>query len=83
MLQDNQSGQTVRSLEAAFFQKKLITNNSSIKYTPLYDPDRIFLIGEDDPEDISDFINRPFDELPESILKDYDFKEWVMQFASN
>lgn len=80
LLQENQSGQTIRSLEAAFFQKKLITNNSNIRQTSLYDPDRVFILGEDDSDKIGEFIRRPFKKIPESVLEKYDFKEWVVQF---
>jgi len=80
LLQENQSGQTIRSLESAFFQKKLITNNAKIRQTPLYDPDRVFIIGENNPSDLGEFIRRPFNRIPESVLADYDFKEWILQF---
>ena len=83
LLQGNQSGQTIRSLESAFFQKKLITNNASIRDTPLYDPARVFIIGEDNPDDIKKFMARPFDKVPEIILKKYDFKNWIKQFKNS
>jgi len=80
LLQSNQSGQTIRSLESAFFQKKLITNNASIRGTPLYDPARVFIIGEDNPDEIKEFMARPFDKVPEAALKNHDFKNWIKQF---
>lgn len=51
-----QTGLTLRALEAMAFNKKLITNNVSVKTHDFYHPDRIFIWGEDNAERITDFI---------------------------
>lgn len=81
LLQSSQSGPTLRSLEAAFFAKKLITNNKSIRHTALYSPARIFIIGEDDPLDLRAFIDSELDPVAESILAQYEIEGWIKGFC--
>jgi hypothetical protein len=81
IVQKNQSGLTVRSLEAAFFGKKLITDNLSMKGSPLYHPDRVFLLGHDDPRRLKAFIAGPCPRIPREQLRDFDFRYWYRQFA--
>ena len=52
LLETNQPGQAgfpLRTLEAAYFGKKLITNNVSVKTTPLFHPGNIFVIDIEQP----------------------------------
>ncbi|MBF9243234.1 hypothetical protein I4I80_02935 [Pseudomonas syringae pv. tomato] len=69
--QPGQAGFTLRTLEAAYFGKKLITNNDSVKDTQLYDPSNIFVIGAGDQWDVSalrDFLKTPFKPLSKETL---------------
>lgn len=81
IVQKNQSGLTVRSLEAAFFGKKLISNNLRMKHSVLYDPGRVFLIGHDDPNRLREFVESPFVAVAPDVLKNFDFSHWCRQFA--
>jgi hypothetical protein len=83
IVQENQSGLTLRSMEALFFNKKLLTNNASIKNYDLYSKENIFIIGEDDINRISEFVNTPFKILDKDILEQYDFKEWLKRIINN
>lgn len=72
--QPDQAGLTLRTLEAAYFGKKLITNNASVKDTPLYHPSNIFVIGAVDQWDIAtlgEFLSSPFSPLPKEALYAY------------
>ena len=80
LLQSTQSGETMRSLESAFFKKKLITNNISILDSDLYDKDRVFILGHDKMEDIANFLNRPLQPLTECLLHPYDIDFWHLHF---
>jgi hypothetical protein len=80
LLQARQSGPTLRGLEAAFLDKKLITNNLAMRHSPLYRPDRVFLIGEDDPQGLPDFLRRPHQALPPELLARYDINHWLRQW---
>lgn len=80
IVQSNQSGLTVRSMEAFFFGKKLITNNKWICQAPLYSPDRVFVIGKDDVNGLRDFIAKPIARLSSAELSRYEFKNWCQRF---
>lgn len=54
---ENQSGWTLRILEALFFNKKLITNNINILGSEIYSESRFFIIGHDDWDTLEYFIN--------------------------
>mgnify|MGYP006203143531 CR=1 FL=1 len=78
--QANQSGLTVRCLEALFFDKKLITNNPCVRTLPFYNPARFFILGQDDPQALTAFLQAPIPPLPKGALQPYDFAHWVRQF---
>lgn len=54
--QDGQSGLTLRALEAAFFNKKLITTNESIKTLDFYRPENIFVTVDGSLPGIGSFL---------------------------
>lgn len=78
--QANQSGLTVRCLEALFFGKKLITSNPAVKALPFYDPARFFVLGEDRADGVRAFLERPLPSLAQDALAPHDFVQWVRQF---
>lgn len=80
IVQSGQSGMTQRVMEALFFKKKLVTNNSYIKEYPFYTPENVFIIGEDKWESLSEFVNAPYSETPfdESI---YDVRNWLYRIC--
>ncbi|WP_322361928.1 hypothetical protein [Pseudomonas sp. Teo4] len=45
--QPGQTGLTLRPLEAAFFDKKLITDNKRVRDTDFYHPDRFYVLGDE------------------------------------
>lgn len=61
ILQEGQSGSSLRTLEALFYGKKLLTNNRTIVSEPYYDQQRVFILDRDNPADLRAFIDRPLD----------------------
>lgn len=57
IVQDGQSGVTLRTLEAIVYNKKLITNNLGLKKSKMYHPDYMRIFSEVSEIDI-DFISR-------------------------
>ncbi|MFJ4066606.1 hypothetical protein ACIPW4_15125 [Pseudomonas sp. NPDC089996] len=45
--QPGQAGLTLRPLEAAFFDKQLITDNRRVRETAFYHPDRFYVLGDE------------------------------------
>jgi len=77
---DEQTGLSLRPLEALFFNKKLITNNQSIKNYPFYHPNNIFIWGEDKEEDLLSFMNMPLQPIPDKIKEKYEINYWIKTF---
>lgn len=77
LVQSTQSGLTWRSLEALFFQKKLITNNKEIKKFDFYNKNNIFIYGEDNIEDLPKFLSSEFVLISQDVLEKYTVGNWM------
>ena len=75
--QNGQEGFTMRVLESAFLNKKLITKNGSIKKSDLYKKENIFIIGQDKWEKLYEFINSNTIPYDKEILEKYDIENWA------
>ena len=73
----SQNGMTLRCLEALFFEKKLITNNKNIKKYPFYYPDNIFIVGEDNINEIMAFLNKTYHKVEDNIINEYSYEKWL------
>lgn len=80
IVKQNQTGLTLRCMEALFFRKKLITNNLEIKKYNFYNPQNIFIYGKDSINDLKEFIYSPLIEIPSEIIMEYDYSNWVKRF---
>ncbi|MBU5648492.1 lipopolysaccharide biosynthesis protein, partial [Pluralibacter sp. S54_ASV_43] len=69
--QENQSGWTLRILEALYFNKKIITNNQSILNSEIYSKERFFILYTNEWSEFDDFINAPNTPVPHDILYNY------------
>lgn len=78
--QKGQTGLTLRPMEALFLEKKLITNNKDIKNYDFYNPNNIFILGEDNIENIKEFMNKPYEKVEQKIIDYYDFEQWLSRF---
>lgn len=78
-----QSGLTLRALEALFFEKKLITDNENIKEYDFYNPNNIFILRNNDKLDqkkeieIRDFFSKEKEKIDEKIKEKYTIKNWL------
>lgn len=83
IIQAEQSGMTIRTLEALFFKKKLITNNQKIIEEPFYQKENIYIIGKDEKDtNLTAFINSPFKPIPQEVIHLYQVEYWIKQFIS-
>ena len=80
VLQENQSGLTLRALESLFFSKKLITNNSQIIDFDFYHKENIFILDQDDINNLPSFINSNYYPVDKEIIDKYDFNNWINRF---
>lgn len=77
---DQSDGLTLRVMESIFFEKKLITNKKNIKEYDFYNKNNIFILEEDNIEDLNNFINGSYATLPDNIIAKYEFKNWIQRF---
>ena len=80
LTQANQTGLTIRCMEAIFFGKKLITNNPLVKKMPFYHPSAFFVLGQDDLSGINAFLQAEMPVFADAELDRYEFSNWVRQF---
>lgn len=79
----NQSGMTLRPLEAIFFDKKLITNNTSIVKYKAYVNENTYILKDNDYEDLIDFLEQPNIEIDNNIKKHYVFSSWLKRIVDD
>lgn len=78
-----QSGLTLRPMESMALQKKLLTTNPYIKSYDFYCADNIFIWGEDDLLNFTTWLKKPYKEIPDTILKQYDTKSWINKIINS
>lgn len=71
IIQKGQVGWTLRTLEALYLNKKIITNNLSLLESDIYSPNRFFIIGHDRWSDLGRFLNTPINSIDDEILYKY------------
>lgn len=77
----NQVGLSLRPLEAIYFRKKLITDNSEIEREPLFNKNNIFIFNDSTTKSISRFTKEPYDMVNHNkLINYYSFEEWLKRF---
>jgi hypothetical protein len=72
-----QSGFTIRTIEMIGASKKLITTNPRVKAADFYNPNNMAVIDRERPRLDERFLRRPYESLPEPVLKRYALSGWV------
>ncbi|UIR55952.1 hypothetical protein LZQ00_17025 [Sphingobacterium sp. SRCM116780] len=83
IVQNGQSGLTLRVMESLFFSKKIISNNTEIIRYDFYNPSNIFIIGKDSLEELLAFMETDYVPINKDILKNYTVENWLNNFAKN
>lgn len=73
----NQSGLTMRSIESVGIGRKLVTTNDDCKNYPFYSHNNIFILDRDSPTIPIEFLERPYEEIDESIYSSYTLESWL------
>ena len=82
LVTENNEGLTLRPLEAMIANKKLITNFKGIKNLDLYNANNVFIIDEDNMNDMGIFLKTQIDPISELVKKSYCEKEWLLRFLN-
>lgn len=72
-------GLTIRTMDALYLGKKLITNNRYVKNLDFYNENDFFILEEDG--DLEEFINKPYIPIEQTILEKYSFEVWIDKFV--
>lgn len=83
IVQEGQSGLTLRTMEALYFGKKLITNNKYIKRSILYRPTNYFVVGDDRWEDFEKFVSGTYQPIPDGVKREFSFERWIERLLNN
>lgn len=73
----NQTGLTIRTIEAVFSGKKLITTNSRIKSYDFYNEANIFILDREKPIIPDKFLNTKFQDMSSNIRHKYSIDGWI------
>ncbi len=79
----NQSGLTMRTIEAVALKKKIITTNRNILHEEFYDENNILVIDRYNPIISKDFIEMPYKEISEGIIKKYKIDSWAEEIFND
>ena len=75
---------SLRTMEALFYQKKLITNNKCIAKADFFNLNNIFILHDDTTkEDIKQFLELPFIPYKEEQINFYTVENWLTRFKSS
>ncbi|WP_124639416.1 CgeB family protein [Amniculibacterium aquaticum] len=77
LMRSGQTGLSFRVFEAMAFEKKIITNNPTIKNYDFYNPKNILILNEDFSNLTPEFFNSPYEKIPEDIYQKYTLDSWV------
>ena len=76
------SGQSLRVIEALFLKEKIITNSKLIYDYDFYCPENIFVLDRDDYSKLPSFLEIPYKNYDESIVSKYDFDAIINSLLS-
>ena len=70
-------GLSFRFFEAIRFEKKMITNNRKVAEYDFYHPNNILIWNNNDIQDLKEFIDKPYEPIPQEIKEKYSFQNWL------
>lgn len=80
IVQEGQTGMSLRPMESIFFNKKLITTDLNISSEDFYSKDNIFIWGRDNVDDLKSFVEKPYNKIDSDIVEKYDIISWLNRF---
>lgn len=79
LLIEEHQGLSFRFFEALKYKKKIITTNPSIVNYEFYRPENIFVITENNLNELENFTKIKYFELPSTITEKYSFINWFIK----
>lgn len=82
IVQQGQTGMTLRAMEALYLEVKLITNNAAMLQDPHYPQDNVYLLEGTELPGLEDFMSRPIAPTSEMVREFYSFPAWLRRFGT-
>lgn len=83
LVRPNQTGLSFRIFEAMALQKKIITNNQTIKKYDFYNSNNILVINNQVDDIADEFLTKPYEEIPEEIYYKYTLENFINTLFPN
>lgn len=84
VVQDGQTGLTLRIMEGLLFDKKIVTTNAAIRMDKDFkDNPNIYVITKDNIKDLYTFLKKPMVEYPNNLKAKYSFTNWLKRIDNN
>ena len=84
VVQDGQTGLTLRIMEGLLFEKKSVTTNTAIRTNKDFkDNPNIYVLTKDNIKELCTFLKKPMVEYPSDIKAKYSFTSWLKRIDNN
>lgn len=84
VVQEGQTGLTLRIMEGLLFDKKIVTTNKAMKtYRDFMDNPNIYILTKDNIVELSAFLKKPTVEYPKKIKEKYAIESWLSRIDNN
>ncbi len=77
MQHPKQTGLTMRTIETLGAKRKLITTNPHVREYDFYRPENILVVDRENPVIPKEFIDMPWQEIPEDVYVKYSISSWL------
>jgi len=76
-------GLSIRFFEGLYYKKKVITDNKMVKKYDFYHPHNIFVLENDNYDQITTFLKYPYHEISDNVARKYGFSNWIKQIIKD
>lgn len=84
VVQDGQTGLTLRIMEGLLYDKKIVTTNAAIRTDKDFkDNPNIYVITKDNIKELYTFLKKPMVEYPNDLKAKYSFTSWLKRIDNN
>lgn len=77
------NGLSIRFFEALYYKKKVITDNLMVRNYDFYHTNNIFVLENNNYQDVEAFLQLPYQEISDEIVKKYSFSNWIKEITKD
>lgn len=83
VIMENQEGITLRDLEYVYQGVKLVTTNPAIQKTSIYHPNNVFILNDNNVQELPSFLNLPRAILPTEVLDKHTLDAFISEITKS